>query len=139
MYDPKPEIAKSAHVPSFAEYQRLYRLSVDDPITFWRQQSERLTWFHPPQTIVDRDYEAIDFSWYSGGRLNACFNCVDRHLGERGDLTAIIWAQDEVGAYRHISYRELKHNVSRVANVLLSHGGPIVSDGREQLRAFVAD
>jgi acetyl-CoA synthetase len=64
----------------------------------------------------------VDFAWFSGGRLNASFNCVDRHLGELGDRTAIIWAQDEVGAYRHISYRELKHNVSRVANVLLAHG-----------------
>ena len=122
MYDPKPEIAKRAHVPSLDEYQRLYRLSVDDPVAFWRKQSERLTWFHPPQTIVDRDYEAIDFSWFSGGRLNACFNCVDRHVPTRGDRTAIIWAADEPGAYRHISYRELKHEVCRVANVLIAHG-----------------
>ena len=64
----------------------------------------------------------MDFSWYSGGRLNACYNCVDRHLNERGEQTAIIWAGDEPGEYRHISYREVKHNVARVANVLLAHG-----------------
>jgi len=57
-----------------------------------------------------------------GGRLNASFNCVDRHLPELGDRTAIIWVEDEPGVYKHISYRELKHHVARVANVLLSHG-----------------
>ena len=62
----------------------------------------------------------MDFAWYSGGRLNASFNCIDRHLPEAGDRTAIIWVEDEPGVYKHITYRELKHNVCRVANVLLS-------------------
>jgi acetyl-CoA synthetase len=64
----------------------------------------------------------VDFSWYSGGRLNACFNCVDRHVEPRGEKTAILWAADEAGEYRHITYRELKHEVCRLANVLLAHG-----------------
>ena len=72
--------------------------------------------------IRKADYDAIDFAWFSGGRLNACYNCVDRHLADRADQTAIIWAGDEPGVYRHISYRELKHEVCRVANVLLAHG-----------------
>ncbi|MCE9634372.1 MAG: acetate--CoA ligase [Planctomycetes bacterium] len=122
MYDPKPDIVKHAHVNSLAEYRRLYRLSIDDPVAFWRRQADLLTWFHPPQTIVDRDYDAVDFSWYSGGRLNACFNCVDRHVADKGEKTAIIWAADEAGEYRHITYRELKHEVCRLANVLIAHG-----------------
>ena len=81
-----------------------------------------LTWFHPWQTVFDADYDEVDFAWFSGGRLNASFNCVDRHLETLGDRTAIIWAQDEPGVYRHITYRELKHHVCRVANVLLAHG-----------------
>ena len=71
---------------------------------------------------MDVDPEEVDFSWYSGGRLNACYNCVDRHLEERGEQTAIIWAGDEPGDYRYISYREVKHNVARIANVLRAHG-----------------
>jgi acetyl-CoA synthetase len=122
MIPPKPHIAARAHVGSLAEYQRLYRESLDQPEAFWRRQAELLTWFHPPQAILDWDYEQVDFSWYSGGRLNACFNCVDRHLAARGEKTALIWAADEPGEYRHISYRELKHEVCRVANVLLAHG-----------------
>ena len=63
-----------------------------------------------------------DFAWYGGGKLNAAYNCVDRHLAERADQTAIIWAKDEPGEYQHITYRELKNEVCRVANVLRAHG-----------------
>jgi len=72
--------------------------------------------------VLDADYEQVDFAWYSGARLNASYNCVDRHLATRGEQTAIIWAGDEPGVYRHISYRELKHQVCRLANVLIAHG-----------------
>ena len=118
-YPVKPEIVSRSHVPSLEEYRRLYRLSLDDPEGFWRKQSEILTWFHPPSSILDFDMKEVDFSWYGGGRLNACFNCVDRHLATQPDKAAIIWAGDEPGEYRHITYAELKHEVARVANVLL--------------------
>ena len=61
-------------------------------------------------------------SWFAGGQLNVSYNCVDRHLAERGDQTAIIWAADEPGEYQPISYRQLKHQVARVANVLKAQG-----------------
>jgi acetyl-CoA synthetase len=118
----KPEIAERARVGSLAEYERLYRRSLASPDEFWREHSERLTWFHPPSTILDVDLEEVDFSWFGGGRLNACFNCVDRHLATQPEKTAILWAEDEPGEYRTISYRELKHQVARVANVLLARG-----------------
>jgi acetyl-CoA synthetase len=104
------------------EYERLYRLSLDDPDSFWGEQAKNLSWYHPWHTVLDADYDEIDFAWYSGGRLNACYNCVDRHLETQPQSTAIIWAADEPGVYKHISYRELKHQVCRVANVLLAHG-----------------
>jgi acetyl-CoA synthetase len=118
----KPQIAERAHVKSLAEYQEMYRRSIEEPEAFWREAAGVLDWFHPPRNIMDVDPEEVDFSWYSGGRLNACYNCVDRHLSERGEQTAIIWAGDEPGEYRYISYREVKHNVARIANVLLAHG-----------------
>jgi acetyl-CoA synthetase len=119
----KPHIAEFAYINNLEEYKRLYRRSIDDPVSFWREQSEKhIEWFHPPRNILDIDKDEVDFAWFSGGRLNACFNCVDRHLDKRGDKTAIIWAADEVGQYKHITYRELKHEVARVANVLLAHG-----------------
>jgi acetyl-CoA synthetase len=118
----KRNIAERAHIGSMEEYQRLYRLSLDNPEWYWAEQARSLTWFHEWHSVLDADYEEVDFAWFSGGRLNACFNCVDRHLKKHGEKTAIIWAGDEPGSYRHISYRELKHWVCRMANVLLHHG-----------------
>jgi acetyl-CoA synthetase len=122
MIPPKPHVSERAHVKSLAQYEAMYRRSVEEPEEFWREMAGTLEWFHPPRGIVDVDMEEVDFSWFSGGRLNACYNCVDRHLTERGEQTAIIWAGDEPGEYRHISYREVKHSVARIANVLKAHG-----------------
>ncbi len=118
----KPHIAENAHIKSLAEYKEMYRRSVEEPADFWREMAGTLDWFAPPRNIMDVDMEEVDFSWFGGGRLNACYNCVDRHLPYRDEQTAIIWAADEPGEYRYISYREVKHNVARVANVLLHHG-----------------
>src|SRR5947209_11960139 len=118
----KPDIARKAHVQSLEQYEEMYRRSLERPQEFWREQAEVIEWFHPPHTILDVDMHEVDFSWYGGGRLNACQNCVDRHLAGEGGKTAIIWAKDEPGEYERITYRYLKHNVARVANVLLAHG-----------------
>jgi acetyl-CoA synthetase len=122
MIQPPATIAARAQIGSLAQYEEMYRRSLADPEGFWREQAEILTWFHPPQQIFDADFRQVDFSWYGGGRLNASFNCVDRHLSTRGDKPAILWAGDEPGDYRSISYRELKHMVCQIANVLLAHG-----------------
>jgi acetyl-CoA synthetase len=122
IYPVKPHVQQRAYVGSLEEYQRLYRLSLDNPEWFWAEQAKAISWFHPWQHVFDADYEEVDFSWYSGGRLNASFNCIDRHLATRGEQTAIIWARDEPGEYTYITYRELKHRVCRLANVLLHHG-----------------
>ena len=118
----KPHVRARAHVASLEEYQRLYARSLEDPEAFWSEQAQTITWFHPWTSVLDADYREVDFSWFSGGRLNACYNCVDRHLPTHAERTAIIWAGDEPGIYRYISYRELKHEVCRVANVLHAHG-----------------
>ncbi|HYO16036.1 MAG TPA: acetate--CoA ligase [Thermoanaerobaculia bacterium] len=118
----KPQISERAHIKSLEQYQEMYRRSVEDPEGFWREQAGILDWFYPPRNVVDVDLGEVDFAWFSGGRLNACYNCVDRHLPIRGEQTAILWAGDEPGEYRSISYREVKHNVARIANVLRHHG-----------------
>ncbi|PJA76617.1 acetate--CoA ligase [bacterium CG_4_9_14_3_um_filter_65_15] len=122
VYGPNPDVAATSHIGTMEEYQRLYRLSLDDPETFWAKQAEGLTWFHPFRQVFDNDYGNVDFSWFLGGRLNACYNCVDRHLGDKADQDALIWVKDEPGEYEHITYRQLKHSVARVANVLKAHG-----------------
>jgi len=118
----KQSIVERAHINSMEEYLRLYRLSLDNPEWFWAEQASTLSWFNPWHSVRDADYDEVDFAWFSGGRLNACYNCVDRHMKEHGDRTAIIWAGDEPGTYKRISYRDLKHWTCRMANVLLHHG-----------------
>ena len=122
MIEVKQSIARRAHVGSLDEYERLYRESLDRPEEFWRRQAERLDWLEEPTSIHHFDREAVEISWYTGGRLNACYNCIDRHVEENGDRTALIWAADEPGHYERISYRRLLEETCRVANVLKKHG-----------------
>ncbi|MBL9079496.1 MAG: acetate--CoA ligase [Planctomycetes bacterium] len=118
----KPQIARRAHVASFAHYQRLYHESLADPSGFWRRQAERIDWFHPFARACEQDFHKAEIAWYLGGQLNAAYNCIDRHLVERGEQTAILWVGDEPGQYRPVSYRELHEQVGRLANVLKRHG-----------------
>src|SRR5262245_48967444 len=95
IYEVKPQVRERAQLRSMEEYQRLHQRSLEDPSGFWAEQGLTLDWFHSWSSVLDADYEAIDFSWFGGGRLNACFNCVDRHLSHRGEQTAILWSGDE--------------------------------------------
>ncbi|HSN96724.1 MAG TPA: acetate--CoA ligase [Candidatus Nanopelagicales bacterium] len=104
------------------QYQALYEQSLREPERFWAEQANTLSWFHPPHNILDVDLEEVDFSWFSGGRLNASFNCVDRHAASRPGKPALIWAKNEPGEYEVFTFRHLKHAVGRVANVLKAHG-----------------
>jgi acetyl-CoA synthetase len=122
LFFPKDATRRTAHIQSLEEYQRLYRQSLDQPEVFWGDQAKTLTWFHPPHTIVDADPHSVDFSWFNGGRLNASFNCVDRHAQAHPSKPALIWAKNEPGEYEVITFRELLHHVGRVANVLKAHG-----------------
>ena len=122
MYPAKPHISARSHVSTLDGYQQLYARSLAEPEAFWMEQSERLSWYEAPNQARSGGYEHLDFSWYAGGQLNVAYNCIDRHLATRGDKTAIIWAGDEAGSYRHISYRELHREVCRMANVLTSLG-----------------
>ncbi|MCG8455008.1 MAG: AMP-binding protein, partial [Holophagales bacterium] len=118
----KEHVSKNAQISSLDAYRELYQRSIDDPAGFWREQADRVSWFHPPDDAGYWDYDAVDFSWYEGGKLNACFNAVDRHLQTQPDKTAILWAKDEPGEYEHITYRQLQRRICRVANVLRAHG-----------------
>ncbi|WP_375767418.1 acetate--CoA ligase [Archangium gephyra] len=122
IYAPKEGFGRTARIQSMEDYQLLYRKSIERPEEFWGEMAQALTWFHPPDTILDADPDLVDFSWFGGGRLNACYNAVDRHVRSRPGRPAIIWAKNEPGQYELITWRDLKHNVGRVANVLKAHG-----------------
>jgi acetyl-CoA synthetase len=108
---------------SEADYFRLHQRSLDDPDGFWGEHGKRLDWIKPYTKVRDASFEGdVRIAWYEDGTLNACYNCVDRHLARRGDQTAIIWEGDDPGEDRRITYRELHEAVCRFANVLKSRG-----------------
>jgi acetyl-CoA synthetase len=99
----------------------MYEQSIQDPEGFWSAQAEQfLSWDKPWDTVLDWDFSKGHIRWFEGGKLNACYNCVDRHLEARGDQTALIWEGDDPADDAHITYRELYENVCRMANVLKS-------------------
>jgi acetyl-CoA synthetase len=120
IYDVPEAFAKTAHLNA-EQYQAMRERSVADPAGFWAEQAEQfLHWDKPWDTVLDWDYTKGHIRWFEGGKLNACYNCVDRHLETRGDQTALIWEGDDPANDAHISYRELHEHVCRMANVLKS-------------------
>jgi len=107
-----------------AEYEAMYQRSVRDPDTFWAEQAGILDWIKPFSTVKDVSFARDDLHirWFEDGVLNVCHNCVDRHLEERGDQTAIIWEGDDPDRDLRISYRELHARVCRFANGLKAIG-----------------
>jgi acetyl-CoA synthetase len=119
-YDIPAAFAEHAHMDE-AQYQAMYTRSIEDPQGFWAEQAERfLDWDRTWDTVLDWDYHKGHIRWFEGGRLNACYNCVDRHLETRGDQTALIWEGDDPANDAHVTYRELHKQVCRLANVLKS-------------------
>ena len=124
-YPAPTEFSKRAHVQSLEAYQEKYQRSVEDPDTFWAEEAQRITWFKPFTKVKDASFasSSVSIRWFEGGTTNASYNCLDRHLEERGDHIALIWEQDDPSAdARHITYRELHADVCRLANVLKTHG-----------------
>ncbi len=118
----KPHIAATTHMDD-ETYQAMYAESISSPETFWAKQAEKyVTWFKGWERVSHVDFGSGDIRWFEGGKLNASYNCLDRHLESKGDDTAIIWEGDEPGDERLISYRELHSEVSRFGNLLKSRG-----------------
>jgi acetyl-CoA synthetase len=121
-YDIPASFANNAHIDE-AQYQAMYRQSVEDPSAFWAEQAKAfLSWDKRWETVLDWDFHKGHIRWFDGGKLNACYNCVDRHLETRGDQTALIWEGDDPAKDDKITYRQLHERVCRLANVLKSRG-----------------
>jgi acetyl-CoA synthetase len=108
-----------------ADYQRLYQQSIAEPEVFWRKQAQRIDWIKPFTQVKDCSFAKQDLHirWFADGSLNASVNCLDRHLADKGDQTALIWEPDEEGQpNRRYSYRELHAAVCQLANGLKSLG-----------------
>lgn len=120
---PPPEaVAKSAWVDAEG-YARMYEQSVKDPEAFWGEHGKRLDWMRPYTKIKDVSFTGdVHIRWFFDGTLNVSANCIDRHLADKADQTAIIWEGDNPAESKHITYRELHEQVCRLANVLKAKG-----------------
>ena len=114
--------AEDAYIDE-ARYQEMYRRSIENPEEFWSEQAEKyLTYTKKWDQVMSYDYVTGAIAWFSGAKLNATVNCIDRHLEARGDQIAIIWEGDDPSEQQHISYKELHESVCRFANLLKSRG-----------------
>ena len=107
------------------DYVREYQASVEEPDAFWSRIAQRLDWMHTPTQASDVSFDAADFriNWFADGELNASVNCLDRHLAEHGERTAIIFEPDDpADPAQKISYRELHARTCRLANALRNLG-----------------
>jgi acetyl-CoA synthetase len=116
VFPPPAEFAAKAHIKSLAEYEAMYRRSVEQPEEFWGEAARELNWFAPWTKVIEG--QAQHTKWFVNGKLNLSYNCVDRHaLGKRRDKVALLW-EGEPGEVRKLTYGELHQQVQACANVL---------------------
>ena len=121
IYPVREDTSRKAHIDR-ETYREMYRRSVADPDEFWGEQAGQIDWFRTWHTVSESDFPSGRVAWFQGAQLNACYNCIDRHLPERAEQVAIIWEGDDPDDSLSITYRELRDEVSRLANALKSRG-----------------
>jgi acetyl-CoA synthetase len=113
----------SLRIQSGESYRAQYEHSVREPEEFWAEKARSLYWFKPFEQVLDWNFEQPQIRWFDGGTLNASYNCLDRHLAERGDQEALVWEPNEPSSpSRHYSYRELHAEVEATAALLKEMG-----------------
>ena len=115
--------ARDAHIDA-ARYEELCRRSLEDPAGFWAERAQILDWIKPFTEVRDVSFARDDvrIRWFGDGILNACANCLDRHLPERAEQTAVLWEGDDPADQQALTYAELHREVCRFANVLKTLG-----------------
>src|ERR1700716_961211 len=114
------EFSRQAHIKSLADYERLYKESVDDPEKFWGRIASELHWFKKWDKVLE--WDCPNAKWFSGGQLNISYNCLDLHVAShRRNKAAIIW-EGEPGEVVTLTYQQLLIEVSKFANVMKSLG-----------------
>ncbi len=126
LFAPPPEFCAKAWIQSREQYDRMYRESIDRPEEFWGKIASELKWFKTWDRVLE--WKLPDAKWFVGGKTNISYNCLDAQIDAgRGDKTAILWegepmAQGTPPEVRHISYKQLREDVCRLANGLRKLG-----------------
>jgi acetyl-CoA synthetase len=122
-FPPPDWFSKKAYIKNMADYEELYKRSIEDPDGFWAEMAEEnITWYKKWDKVLEYDFEKPVIKWFIGGKLNASYNCIDRHLDSPvRNKAAIIWEADD-GSYKTYTYQQLYYEVNRFANVLKKQG-----------------
>jgi len=114
---------KNAHL-DLNGYEKNYNLASKNPEIFWEQQGKRIDWITPYNHIknVKWSNKEVEIKWFYDGTLNACYNCIDRHLINKSEQIAIIWEGDDPNESQKITYKELHKNVCKFSNVMKNYG-----------------
>ena len=123
LYKIKESWASRAKVDK-VKYEELYKKSISNNEDFWREEGKRVDWFESYTKIKNVTYskEEVNIKWYYDGKINASYNCIDRHVKKNPDKIAIIWEGDEPNNIKKISYKELHYNVCKTSNALKKIG-----------------
>lgn len=122
VYEVPPSFQENAHI-NLIQYKKLYQHSIENPESFWAQQAEKyITWFSPWQKVLSGSFDDLNIQWFSGAKLNASYNCLDRHLTERSHQVALIWEGDDPNNSQQLTYSQLHDQVCRFANGLKQLG-----------------
>ena len=123
LYKPSNKIVENAHINKL-KYEEMYKESISNPIKFWGEHGKRIDWIKNYEKVRDFSYDQknLYIKWFQDGTLNASYNCIDRHLKNNGNKTAIIWEGDSPDEQKSITYNELYKNVCKFANVLKKLG-----------------
>ena len=123
IFYPSSEIQSRAYIKSMEQYREMYEESIKNREEFWaRMAEEHVDWFRKWDKVVSDDFNEAKIEWFSGGKLNVAYNCLDRHLETRGDKIALIWEGNDPSESRTFTYRELYEEVNKFANVLKKKG-----------------
>ena len=123
MYQPKNKASRTSHISSLEHYKNLYEDSIKSPDNFWGKIAKRVDWFEPWDRVSNYNFNKGKINWFTGGKLNASYNCIDRHIDAGyGNEVAIIWEGNDPKQSRKFTYSDLLKEVSLFANALKSLG-----------------
>jgi len=122
VFNPSKGLGGKAYIKSLDEYKEIYKRSIEDPEAFWAEIAGQLDWDRKWDKVLVEDFKEVKHEWFVGGKLNACYNCLDRHLDTwRKNKAALIWEGD-IGDSKTLTYQELYNEVCKFSNVLKSLG-----------------